>query len=206
MMVVFCGRKTSLILVALCAALSNGANGQLFGIGRTKKVDADVSTKRKRGDIRPLWKKSRKVAAGAIENIADLAEDVVEDVQDFVEDVGEVVVASPVFAGKVRPALRKLALTKEKVAAVTQAISDATQTEDLAFLGVMGWALVPAVEFFYELGDDDDDGGGGGDDDDGNDTGDRGADANSAAKGKESVVKRPFLKSVAFQIAGRLTK
>lgn len=200
------GRKTSFLLFVLCAALSSGANGQVFGIGRTKKVDTDVTSRRSKGDARPLWKRSRKAAAAAVEGITDMAEDVVEDMQDFVEDVGEMVVASPVFAGKVRPALKKLALTKEKVATVTKAIGDATQLDDLAFLGVMGWALVPAVEFFYELGDEEED-------DEETDKADVtngiGNDANAAAaKGKDATTtaKKPFLKSIAFQIADHVSQ
>lgn len=186
------GRKAALLLSILCAVLSNGANGQVFGIGRTKKVDADVTSRRKQGgDARPLWKRSRKAAAAAIEDITDMAEDVMEDMQDFVEDVGEMVVASPVFAGKVRPALRKLALTKEKVATVTKAIGDATQLEDLAFLGVMGWALVPAVEFFYEFGDGDDD---------------ETAEVDGTAAKDDMTKKKPFLKSIAFQIADHVSQ
>ena len=199
------GRKTSFFLFILCAALSSGANGQVFGIGRTKKVDTDVTSRRSKGDARPLWKRSRKAAAAAIEDITDMAEDVMEDMQDFVEDVGEMVVASPVFAGKVRPALKKLALTKEKVATVTKAIGDATQLDDLAFLGVMGWALVPAVEFFYELGDDEEDD----ESAEANVTnGDGNDDANTAAaKGKDATTaKKPFLKSIAFQIADHVSQ
>ena len=184
------GRKKSFLLFVLCAALSSGANGQVFGIGRTKKVDADVTSK---GDARPLWKRSRKAAAAAIEDITDMAEDVMEDMQDLVEDVGEMVVASPVFAGKVRPALKKLALTKEKLATVTKAIGDATQLDDLAFLGVMGWALVPAVEFFYELGDEEDDD-------------DESAKADVANGKDATTVKKPFLKSIAFQIADHVSQ
>lgn len=183
------GRRNSVFLFVLCAALSSGVNGQVFGIGRTKKVDADVTSK---GDARPLWKRSRKAAAAAIEDITDMAEDVMEDMQDFVEDVGEMVVASPVFAGKVRPALKKLALTKEKLATVTKAIGDATQLDDLAFLGVMGWALVPAVEFFYEFGDEDED--------------DESAKADVANGKDATTVKKPFLKSIAFQIADHVSQ
>ncbi len=196
------GRKASLLLAVLCVTLSPVANGQMFGIGRTKKADADVSG-RKRAGTRPLWKKGRNAATAAIEDMADVAEDVIEDVQDFVEDVGEMVVASPVFAGKVRPALRKLAFTKEKLATVTKAIGDATQLDDLAFLGVMGWALVPAVEFFYELGDDDD----GGD----NTGGDVQKDASDSEKGSTgghdaTDKKKPFLQSIAFQIADHVSQ
>lgn len=196
------GRKASLLLAVLCVTLSPVANGQMFGIGRTKKADADVSG-RKRAGTRPLWKKGRNAAMAAIEDMADAAEDAMEDVQDFVEDVGEMVVASPVFAGKVRPALRKLAFTKEKLATVTKAIGDATHIDDLAFLGVMGWALVPAVEFFYELGDDDDDGETTG--------GDVKKDASDSEKGSTgghdaADKKKPFLKSIAFQIADHVSQ
>ena len=195
----------SLVLLAvLCVTPSPVANGQMFGIGRTKKADADVSG-RKRAGTRPLWKKGRNAAVAAIEDITDVAEDVMEDVQDFVEDVGEMVVASPVFAGKVRPALRKLAFTKEKLATVTKAIGDATHLDDLAFLGVMGWALVPAVEFFYELGDDDDDGETTG--------GDVKKDSNASDSEKGPTEghdatdkKKPFLQSIAFQIADHVSQ
>mgnify|MGYP001232547650 CR=1 FL=1 len=90
------GRKASLLIAVLCVTLSPVANGQMFGIGRTKKADADGSG-RKRAGTRPLWKKGRNAAMAAIDDMADAAEDVMEDVQDFVEDVGEMVVASPVL-------------------------------------------------------------------------------------------------------------
>uniref|UniRef100_A0A7S0AWN5 Mechanosensitive ion channel MscS domain-containing protein n=1 Tax=Minutocellus polymorphus TaxID=265543 RepID=A0A7S0AWN5_9STRA len=196
------GCKASLLLVVLCVTLFTVANGQMFGMGRTKKVDADVSARKRVAARRPWWKKGQNAAAAAIEDMTDMAEDVIEDVQDFVEDVGEMVVASPVFAGKVRPALRKLAITKEKLAMVTKAISDTTQLDDLAFLGVMGWALVPAVEFFYELGDDDDDV-----EEDTTSDSDSARDANAATNGHDATdKKKPFLKSIAYHIADHFSQ
>lgn len=150
------------ILVVTCPAV----DAQFGRLGRqNKQALADESAARKSAS---LWGKKKASAdkkkqqggnfvKDLAEDVMDFAEDVGDLAEDVMEDIGEMVVANPVFAGKVRPALKKLAITGEKAAEIWNAVTKAVHVDDVAFLAVFGWAFVPAVEFVYEFGDDDED-------------------------------------------------
>mmetsp|Transcript_1741 Transcript_1741/g.3425 ORF Transcript_1741/g.3425 Transcript_1741/m.3425 type:complete len:464 (+) Transcript_1741:253-1644(+) len=87
-------------------------------------------------------------------DVVEFAEDIGDLAEDVIEDITEAVAANAVFAGKVRPVLRKLSCSRKQAAAIWKAIRKATQLDEAIFFAVFGWAFVPAVEYFYEFGDD----------------------------------------------------
>jgi len=83
------------------------------------------------------------------EDVMDIFQDMADDFQDMATDVADKVGGNPVFAGKVRPFLNKLTFSWRKAADIGHAIRGATELDDILFLSIFGWGLIPSVQFVY---------------------------------------------------------